>query len=256
MERKRIFQVLLFILTSVLEVRVRADIPLNFYETVSPLELPEKCIESADVCTITTKSREKYELEFPSATLTLSEKTTFSRVSSDSGILIAGRLFVRSNESVKIDSSYGYVQSTGGDFIIEHKDKEIKVTVLKGKVDLSPKGHEKPISLDAGLQNKFGRVDVSGKSSVGLPQAFDYLELTNELAPIFNGTRVRFFSYMREMKETHREAVIRTSEIHKLVVVREIASQEDRRNRAAQDHARWLKERDYLRALLFKKTFE
>ncbi len=256
MRIRRVLQILFFLLTSVIEVHVRADDLINFPQVTKPIEIPDNCLLENAVCTIKTVPRHKYELDLEQTKLVLSSDTVFTRLSATSGAVVQGIIFVKTKEKFVLETPYGKLQSHDGEFLVYHQAKNVLVRVLNGEVVMQPRGHDQFVTVSAGLENWISRVDVSGRATVGIVMAVNPKAVIKDLSPIFPGTRSEFLTFMKVLRETWSSSIKESAVVYESLVKRNIASEEDRQKQKKLAQKRWQQERDSLRAILLKRTFE
>ncbi len=256
MLRRRIIQFVAFTLASVLEVQVRADEILSLPEAKSPIEVPSDCLIESSICTLKTKKHQRYTLEMDQVSVVLSADATFSRLSANSGTVIAGKVFVNAKSKFRIETPYGAITTEGAEFLVYHHSKQILVRTLSGSVTLEPLGHEKSLPLNSGYENWIGRADVTGKATLGIPAALDYNSVMKDFAPIYPGSKKEFAGLLHELRSTWQDSVTESALTHASMVKRELAAQAEQRKQKELAQKRWEDERDLLRSIMIKKNFE
>lgn len=256
MKLRQLFQVLAFVLASIVEVHVKAQEVVTLPEAKSPIEVPEKCLVEASVCTVKTKSHQRYTLKMEDTDVVLSANSVFARLTNETGSVIDGLVYINTKKNFKIETPYGSFVSQGGEFLVYHQEKQYLAKVLNGELIIEPRGHDKKLTLAAGFENWIGRVDVSGKASVGIPQPLDYALVTKHLAPIYPGSKNEFAALMRALHISWQDSVAEAALTHEQMVKRELASQAEREKQREAARKKMQEEREFLRSMLFKKTFE
>jgi hypothetical protein len=256
MRRRRFLQILAFILASILEVSVKAQEVLNFPETLAPIQVPENCLIESSVCTLKTAERQKYTLKMEGAEIVLSANSTFARLSAHSGSVINGYVFLKVQDKFHIETPYGGISGSDGEYLVYQQDKHVLVRNLTGQVTLEPRGHETSLPVEKGFENWMGRVDVKGLATIGIPHSLDYNSMLKDVAPIYPGTKKDFTALMKDFRPLWQDAVHVSAQTDETLVQREIARQKDQQKQRELAQRKWQEERDYLRSILMKKTFE
>lgn len=256
MSTRRWLQIALFVLTSTLEVHVRAEELLNFLESKTPLQVPENCLIESSVCTVKTLRRQKFQMNLEEAHVVLSELSAYTRHGQKSGELVAGAVLIRARSVFQLKTPYGKVTVNNGDALVQTEQRRTVVTALVGDIRLEPKGHGDTVRVPTGQQNWIGRVNSKGLATIGIPIAYDYDHIIKDLAPVFGGASSKFISYARELREFWLAAVNESAFAHEALAQRSLAAEALREKQQVEAHKRWQHERDQLRSMLFKRTFE
>lgn len=252
----RLFQIVGFVLASVLEVHVYASSYITLPEAKSPVELPENCILESPICTIRTVGNEKYTIDVEGATIVMGPNSVFARTSSRSGSIIWGHVWIKSHSKFTVETPYGSIAVSKGEAVIRHLRDKIVIQTLAGETLVQPRGFEKPIVVLSGFENWIGRVTTKGQSAVGIPKPLDIKAVVLDLAPLQAEGRSVFESRLHDLRAKWSNAIGVASDHYSLMVQRELASQEERRRQRERAEKRWQEERAQWRKLLWEKTFE
>lgn len=255
MMSRRQLQIFVFILASVLEVQVKADM-VTLPEARVPMEVPTNCLLESSICSIKTNAKQKYTFEVGEQKVVLLDSTVFMRTTATSGSLISGTVYLNPSSAFVIETPYGSLKSEGAEYFVIQSQNEFIVEVLSGKVVLSPLGHSSSVDVNAGYQNRIGRVNKHGQAYVGIPGPLSFQQTVKRLAKIHSGDKKVFGSRVQELHKTYQDAVYESSLIHKELVRRELASQEEKQRQAEIQRKNWEQERAHWRQILLKRTFE
>lgn len=213
-------RLLLFILAFQMEVRVRASADV--------LEHPSQCLAKAQSSCAIQAQGEGFHLVTNRVSLHATKGSTLLRHSPDQWRLIQGNLWVDKGKSLRIETLFGEIASEQGSFWVLEKGNKVwirnissslKVTLRDGKVLDLPEGFEFWIS---GLNSR-------GVSEYGMLQPIDIKEHLVLWSSLYQGSKEDFVKEVSHLKANWGDLAEKSSSIYKSLVMRELASEEEKR---------------------------
>ena len=158
-------QLLLFLATFILEVRVRADVA-HASPTLIVQQEPAQCLKTEDACAIKTREGQIFELVLDDSTrIVLDHSSAIIRVSKHEIRFISGGVWVKAQHSFQVKTEFGEVASlTPGEFWVSRTKERVTAKASEAALELKPRGSLEALTIDPGLQNYIGTKSLHGKA--------------------------------------------------------------------------------------------
>lgn len=241
----RLLQIMLFLVASILEVEVKAA--LQSY--------PVDCLESQVQCTLKTSHHSKHLIPDGDANITMGPDTGMLRDFAKQWNVVSGQILVDSKKDYELGHLFGGLR-VHGRAVVQAAGNRVIIKSLQGVIHYKGLGHADWISLTEGYEVTISKVDVSGKSGISFPKAFDMRQTLRFLGSISDLPPEQFLEEWRSIATTWRAAVAGSSRLHKHLYERELASykatqdQEERRQESIR------RERAFYKELMWKSKYD
>lgn len=223
--------VIIFLFIFSVDIRVRAEVAAH--QAPYLIQEPEACLNGFGLCTL--KSIEKYSIKNSTAILSLKKNTVLMRQALDKWALVAGNIFVNSKKEVSIVTPYGDMRiHPDAKVLIDKRENDYFVRVISGKVFLKGLGHANEVAVLEGYQNTLGRVGESARAEIAIPKPVLFIQAIKDWGSHFEGEQKEFRSEVENFKIIYKRATEELSELNRQIVQREVASHEERLNKARQ----------------------
>lgn len=216
----RLLTVIAFLLTFILEVRVRA----TEIQTNKVVESPENCLEAEGYC-ILKNLDQKYSFKEKGEYISISPESILIRQKQKEWSFVKGQIFVKTDSKVTFEVPYGEIEVQENSQVLLQKlsDKTIVETIF-GKVLLKPLGVKKPILVMSGHENFITQVDDTLKAQTGIPKPIVVEPLLKSWAYHTDLKKDKFLEEVKNFKTVHEKAVQELSILNEQIANREIAS--------------------------------
>lgn len=234
----------IFLIFSILEIRVRATTPL--------LQKPENCLNENIPCTFGT-IQSVFNFKKEDVKLDLDKETIVTKLDSKSFEFIKGTVRVVSQNQTSWKLGTATVIGEGEYWILDRDNKSWVRAVLG---DCEVKFGNEKIQVPEGFEMWLGGTGSDGKKVHSVPQVFkmsDHLKAWNRMN---REPKKEFLDKVENLKVLYKNNVELSSQIYKEVALRHLASEE--RKKAIQEEKRRQKilEQEKLRRSYFQKVFE
>jgi hypothetical protein len=237
------FRILVFILTFVTDVKVKAMEAVQLPETHAVMQEPANCLavsvlndqtvqsDSSSACAIGTRSDEKYILKLEKTSIVLDGRTSLLRSvvkappnhSQNELTLITGTLWVESVEAFTVHTEFGDVVGSGS-FWVVHQTNRVIAVASQTSLELRPRGSLETLEVPAGMENWIGKVASDAKAETGVPQAISFEAHISRWARLYPGKKKAFALEVKAFHEQWVQAAQATADIHRELYERKIAS--------------------------------
>jgi hypothetical protein len=226
----RVIRVFLFLLTFILEVRVKAA-GIQIPDADEILQEPKTCLMQSVECGMRTKVGEKFEFEMGEATIVLDQMTTIVRVSARELRLVAGTVWVKTETPVMVRTEFGTAHLSDGEMWVSRTSDRITVAATHGDAEIRPRGSTERLLIETGFENFLTKVGDNGKAATGAPVAIVFPAHMERWARLFDGGKVEFEKEVAAFHKIWAEASEQAAGIHRELLERKIASVEEERQR-------------------------
>ena len=221
------FQILLFLATFVLEVRVRAE--THESPTLIVQQEPLNCLKAEGACAIRTREGQTFELQLDSkTTLVLDHSSSVIRFSNHEIRLLSGSVWIKAQETFQVHSEFGDVVSKEpGEFWVTRTKEHVTAKATEAQLELRPRGSKEALVVDPGLQNTIGSIGLDGKAETGIPLAISFKDHLLQWARVYRGPKDAFEKQVQTFHERWTSAVQESAAINKGVYDRMISSADE-----------------------------
>lgn len=217
---KNALKLFLFVLAFQMEVRVRASAEI--------MQQPTQCLAEKAVSCAIQATHEGFHYQQYGLKVHAVKGSTLIRQSLKSWRLVRGALWVEKGSNFEVETVYGNITGQQGQFwvldqskrvLIRNVDADLKITLRDGKVLELPQGFEFWIS---GL-------NTEGKSLYGMLQPVDLKDHLSLWSSLYQGSKADFVDAVAHLKYNWGDMAEKSSALYKSVVMRGIASEEERK---------------------------
>ncbi|HWU42376.1 MAG TPA: hypothetical protein VN132_03025 [Bdellovibrio sp.] len=244
---KKLFRVIVFLLSFQMEVRVRASADL--------LQEPSACLKSKETCAVHVIGP-AFHLNSENLRLHASEGSTVMRLANKQWRLIKGSLWVEKAERVQVETAYAtmisssegqyWILEKGSQIIVRNIDADLRVTLRDGKKLEVPTGFEFWVS---GINSR-------GQSEYGMIHPIDIKEHLPLWNALYVGSKKSFLEEVRQLKESWGDLTEKSAMIYQKSTERKLASvaeeKQQLQTKQQQEHLR----REKVKKLFYQRTFE
>lgn len=247
MKSIRVFiQLLLFLATFVLEVRVRAEAAHDAHPAPheaksqahssgheSPVLIvqqePANCLKGKLACAVRTREGQTFELVLDEkTTVVLDFLSSIIRISNKEIRLVSGSVWIKSQGDFQVHSEFGdVVSTTPGEFWVTRTKERVTAKATEATVELRPRGSKENLTVDPGLQNTIGLIGLDGKAETGIPLAIPFKEHLNQWARVYRGPKKTFEEQVQAFHERWTSAAVESAVINKAIHDRMISSADE-----------------------------
>lgn len=264
------FQLLLFLATFVLEVRVKASTheepaavkqeahaPAKKVEVLVQQE-PFECLKTKAACAIKTREGQSFELELDSKTsIVLDHSSALIRISNNEIRLVSGSVWVKAQETFKVKTEFGdLVSSTPGEFWVTRTKERVTAKATEATVQLLPRGSQDRLILDSGLQNYIGSIGLDGKAETGVPLAIPFKDHVIQWARVYRGPKKDFEEKLEAFHGRWKQATVESAEINKALYTRMVSSADEEKAATDAHEAKVQAEREANRKFFRSRVFD
>lgn len=241
-----------------LEVRVKAhESSLTFGEAAPVSQIPEDCLLNQEYpCSFLTAdhARFSYFLSGKAKIVSL-EETSLSIISEDQIKLMSGAIFIDAHRELLIKTNYGFAKIPKGQAWVYADRDRFYFEAVNRKIKVYGRGFDRPFTLDPGQVVWLGPVDQTFKADSALPTPIDLSDFTKRMAKINDLSKEEFALYIQEFAKTWKITSQKTVAIHKHLLQRQIASDQDLSKKRKRQRALQMREDRRLRKLFYQKNF-
>ena len=265
---RRLALVFVFVLASVIDVRVRAakkgddhhapEKSPTHRQEVGPTTQPEHCLPKADYpCAVMIDSKRQWLWQWPQGRAEFRPGTVAILLAQGDIKLIEGEVILYSKLGAAwLRTIYGDVAVSESTVLVRREaNADVEVTTLNGGAQLFPVGGKKSLDLPAGYRNWLGGVELNGQASTGIPQAANKDRVLKVWAKTFRGDKEEFFTRARDFHQAWLGAIDSAGLLHRELIDRRIASIAADRARRARLRALREKRMREMRQLFRKKNY-
>ncbi len=246
-----VWRVLIFLLVFTVEVKVIAA-RISLPAVKVPVQQPNDCLKSSDICAIKTPEFGKYSLTLPGADIILDANTTVVRVTSTEVKLITGTLWIKSKADTKISTTFGDANSAGEFWVRTDVDKML-VSSVEGSVTLTGKDKKTVIRLDEGEENWIGGIARNGESTSGVPKAIAFEDHLLRWARLYSGSKTQFELDVKSFHSRWSRQLASVADYHKQLADRRLKVIDEEHSKRAQAKAQEEARSKELRSLYRRK---
>jgi hypothetical protein len=205
---------IIFLLAFTVEVKVHAA-RVSLPSVKAPVQEPSECLKTSNVCAIKTPELGKFSLDVGNGKVTLDSNTIVVRVSPTEVKLITGTLWVKSESEIKIDTSFGLVSSSGGEFWVRIDVDKTVVSAIEGTLSLVGKDKKTVLRLEEGEENWIGGIARNGKSTSGVPKAIAFEDHLFRWARLYSGSKTQFEADVKKFHSRWSRQLASVADYHK-----------------------------------------
>lgn len=240
-------KLLLFVLAFQMEIRVRASAEV--------LQQPTQCLAEKAVSCAIQATHEGFHYQQYGLKVHAVKGSTLVRQSLKNWRLVRGALWVEKGPGFEVETVYGNITGQQGQFwvleqgkrvLIRNVDADLKITLRDGKILELPQGFEFWIS---GL-------NTEGKSLYGMLQPVDLKDHLSLWSSLFQGSKEEFIEAVAHLKYNWGDMAEKSSALYKSVVMRGIASEEERKLAVLRKKEREEQEIKKMKELYRARVFE
>jgi len=245
------FSFSLFLIFSVLEVRVKASNPE--ISAGPTLQKPQNCYMTSEVSCAFSSGHQVLRLEEKSISLSLKENTTLERISPTKYEFMGGVVWFQNRKPLEVKSLFGSISSDDGEFWMIEKKNKIFVRNVLGSLKIKMNGQT--LEIPEGFQIWISGKNTTGLNTHGIPELIpmeNHLKLWSEL---FVGTRDEFKGKVSLLKNLYKDNHLASSDLYQKIADRHMASLEETKKSEREVQQR---RKEYLleiRRLYFDKVF-
>lgn len=243
---KKYARLLIFVLAFQMEVRVRASGEL--------LQQPADCLEVKEACAIQVLGS-GFHLLKGSVKLHAASGAALVRQSETRWRLVKGALWVENGSSVEVDTVYGSITSSRGQYwVIEQQDQvlvrnmnaDLRVTLRDGR----------SLDLPDGFEFWMAGVDTKGKSKFGMIRPVDMKEHLPMWNSLYRGSKEAFIKDVVQLRENWGDLAEKSGALYETLAKREIASEVEKEQALLRAKQKQAEQRRQVKDLYYKRVFE
>lgn len=252
------FQVLLFLATFVLEVRVKASTNEPVKTEIIVQQEPFGCLKSSAACAIKTRENQSFELELDSKTsVVLDHSSSIIRISSNEIRIVSGSVWIKAQEKFQVKSEFGdVVSSTPGEFWVTRTKDRVTAKATEATVELLPRGTSDRLTTDSGLQNYIGSIGLDGKAETGIPLAITFKDHLVQWARVYRGPKNEFEAKLAAFHARWKAATLESADINKALYTRMVSSADEEKAAVDAHETKVRLEREANRKLFRSRVFD
>ncbi|MGZ3769044.1 MAG: hypothetical protein ACXWRG_05245 [Bdellovibrio sp.] len=243
---KKWTRLIFFLLAFQLDVRVRAS--------ATESDQPDACLKTKEVCLYQVKD-EPLHLKNKNLILHSSEGSVIVRQTQKQWRFVKGILWVENGSKIKIESLYGVMESSQGQYwIIDHGEKilirninaDLNVTLRDGKKLLVPEGFEFWVS----------GTNLKGHSEFGMIQPIDMKKHLPLWYSLFTGSKNEFITEVKNLRSSWGDLVEKSSYLYKNLAIREIASVQEKEEKEKLQKKQMAMHLQQVKKIYYQRVFE
>lgn len=251
---KRMMQIILFVLASIIEVEVRASDNISLPAVKEPLQFPEGCLQSTSDCILRTVGKVRFALKIEKGEITMLESAAIERSEELSWQILDGTVVVSTQQPVKLKLKFADLEVRGAAIVTQGRSEAL-LQAISGDIKYRPLGHKRELTLDQGFEVRLSGVKTDGLAQVSFPKAWDFKETIRRLAQSHDGTFEQFQSRWEGLGVVWRSAVRNSSVLHQDLYERTLASVQREANEEQQRREQAKREKEFYRDLIWKRQF-
>lgn len=251
-----ILRALIIILSFTIEVRVKAA----GKKTNSGLDSknyylqPANCLKQDSACSVVAKTGH-FHFNKNMTQIHAIKSSILKRETATSWNLISGVIWIQSSQTLDINTVYAKIQGANLNFWVVQKPKKIIYRNLSNASLKLTLKNAKHVDVPAGFQVWVG-LDEDHSYSHGMIEPIEAVEHLAFWKDLYQGNKQSFLSEVESFKELLKQSKEQSSELYRDVVLREIASIEEKKQLEAKEKARQKAQKEKIRNLYFQKVFE
>jgi len=252
----RILQLLLFILASVLEIRVTLA-KEKTVESESVRYLPQSCLHKALYpCSMATAENQPHRivLKAEGEVLTLDQASILTRLSSDQFRLIKGQVWIQSNSKLSVETEFGRVFLAEGEVWIRRGPDRVWISNSGGNVQFEPRNASARVELAIGEENWLGPVDASGVAQSGRPLAIPLAAHLKRWSRLSGESPERFREKALRFHQNWQRQLASVSEFHQRQFIAHLNKAEAEARERSERRAKVEEENRRLREMFRRKV--
>lgn len=252
----RFLQILTFLFTATIQVRVHAAEVVTLREETAAIQEPQDCLQEEETCAVKTSNGKRLKLEVGKSEVTLGSETAAIRPTKSEVTLVSGTVLAKSEDSLTISSEFGKVLIKKGQVIVIKEEKRVVARVLSGEVYIQPRGQKEVLPLEAGQENFLGAVDKTGVAHSGISTAIVFTDNALLWSSLYSGKKVQFEKELQDFAQVWKDSKQKAAATHADLAKRRIASlQEQHQKQQSALKKRQVYEAE-LRSLFRKKALD
>lgn len=244
---KRFFQLLIFILSFQMEVRVRAE--------QGALQQPGGCLKKLEAACALQASVGGFHLETEEQRLHAVSGSSLVRLSEKHWKFMKGALWVEKSSTATVETLYAEFAAPQGEYWLLEKDARIQVRNINAELQVKLRDG-RVLEVPPGFEFWIGPINTQGKNDYGMIQPIvlkDHLVLWNSL---YRKDKESFRKEALALKENWGDLVDKSARLYRAVVDREIASVQQQEKALALKKARQEAKNQEIKRLYYEKVFE
>jgi hypothetical protein len=203
----------LFILIFTVNVKVKAAV-VQLPTQKDITQEPKDCLNSDSTCALKTHHGAKYELQINNGSIVMDESTSIVRKNSGEFVLVSGTIWIKSKAEIKIETEFGEVTSSGGEFWIHHDQAKVIASAIEGDLTLTGHGSGIAMRVESGEENWLGPVGSDGKSTSGIPCAIAFDEHVKRWARLYSGPKPAFEADVKSFHSRWTRSLASVAQYH------------------------------------------
>jgi hypothetical protein len=247
------------LIASFVEVTVRAsESKTGVLFLDRPIESPLNCYESEGDCLLGTTQKRRVRVEDEACIMTLDENSSVRRRKESDFALLQGQVLLDCKGPFALSTPQAELTLETGRFLVSREVKTgvVHVRALDGEMQVLDRSGSGRAVVVSGLELKVGKVGAMAQVELSPPRGFDILKTLRMWEQLEAAPRQKFLKLASEQLPVWRGNVVLSSEIQKIVVERQMASLRAERDSQEYKKKSIFQERQKLKQLLFKRTFE
>ncbi|MBV2169180.1 MAG: hypothetical protein KUL82_10790 [Bdellovibrio sp.] len=243
---KKWIRLTLFLLAFQMEVRVRASGDL--------IEQPSSCLKSKEACAIQVTGN-AFHLIQDSVKIHAPANTALMRLNSQQWRLIKGTLWVEKGSQISLETLYGDLTATQGQYWVVDQGNRILVRNMNANLVVTLRDG-KTLNVPEGFEFWMSGLNSQGKSEFGMIQPIDMKEHLPLWNSLYGGSKESFIKEVVHLRENWGDLAEKSSVIYQGLVERKIASEAEKKKQLEEKKARQAAELRQMRELYRQRVFE
>lgn len=168
--------------------------------------------------------------------------------------LITGYVWIEKSSQIKVNTPYGFVQSSKGGFWVFSEKNQYRVRNIDSDAKVVLKD-ETSYEVPEGFEVWFSGMNADGSSAKGMIEPVNisnHLKYWNQL---YLGTKDGFKAEVSELKSRWKGIADTSSDLYVKVVERQLSSVDEQRQRKKQREIQSIQEKNQLKRKFYENTF-
>ncbi|NUN04960.1 MAG: hypothetical protein HUU57_04275 [Bdellovibrio sp.] len=213
------FKLLLFVFAFQMEIRVRA--------AAEVLQQPNQCLAEKAVSCALQAVQEGFHYQQYGLKIHAVKGSTLVRQSLKNWRLVRGALWVEQGPGFEVETVFGNITGQQGQFWVLEQDKKVLIRNVDADLKISLRDG-KVLDLPQGFEVWISGLNTEGKSLYGMLRPVDLKDHLSLWSSLFQGSKDDFVEAVARLKYNWGDMAEKSSALYKSVVMRGIASQEER----------------------------
>lgn len=191
------------------------------------LEQPSQCLSKNESTCVIQAQDKGFNLVNKQLSLHTTKGSMLLRHSEKQWRLIQGDLWVDKGKDLRVETLYGDVQSSLGSFWILEKGERIWIRNVSSSLKVTLRDGKK-LDLPEGFEFWISGLNSRGVSEYGMLQPIDIKEHLSLWSSLYQGSKEDFLKEVSSLKENWGDLADKSSALYKSLVLRELASAEEK----------------------------